>query len=570
MNGDEKKEWEKQQIFKRSGNLFEFFFQHNAKKDDKKSENHQAPFEDLFRSFSGANSKKFSDRKSFEKQFKNSKENLELEKERARQAQELKRQQAELLRHQHILKRQQEEEARLAHILLQQEERKRQEKLQRQREEQLRQERARRAEEERQRRLEEERQRQLEEERQRKLEEEKERRREQERKRKRRNSNFFENPLGGNFYERNDRREQRQAPRDKQAQNTRYGNQFENNRDKHAKSHQSNSRSQFREYNNFEKNSFGQRHAKEPDAGFQSKNDRQTNSQQLKLTKGTDGRWYYKDQTGNWKHYKASDHKQESKFESFRSSGQRAESSSNRRQDNSKYIKGNDGKWYTNPDFSESNQYRQSRDHQRRQEADSSRQAHQGNDVFYQRSAQNLPTGLFRNDRGQITDRIGNIYERTSNGQYRVVLTAAQAKERLQQQLRTHKQTDFLQSTREQQQPTPTPSKQQIFHDATGNVYFKDPQGNLIRIKPGSQGGTNQNSNSRSRQASDGYSYRDPNKAEQQKGWYAREHDRSRYRDDYQQQNSRSRDHYDSYSRSGHRERQHRSSQKYRPLHEEL
>ena len=608
LDDDQVKDWEKQQTIERSSNLFEFFFKRNSNSNEEKESN-RTPFEDLFRSFTGGNSKKFEDRESFERQFKNSKENLAREKRRVeeqeRQKQELKRQQEELQRHQEILRQQQLEEERLRRVLIrQQEEKKRQERLRRQQEEQLRQERLRRAEEERLRRTEEERLRRAEEERQKRAEEERRLREEQERQREeqRRNSYFSENSPNRNYYDWSDRNRrnsdygradsfydgyQKKPPSEKHAYDMRVDNVYERSRSEEdrfrspTQRHPDGYRPQSSKYESFRPESdrtdfgnvYSQRRVRNSEINLRSRRDRFMNDVQdsRRLTQGRDGRWYYKDQTGRWRLHERSppDRNHRSDSQSFRTAfDQRANTKSPERQkpDNGDYVRGTDGKLYMKVNPPRSEEQRQPREHRRPDEAGSPQQAPRRNEGFTQSPVRDLPRGLFRNDRGQISDRIGNLYERAVNGQYRVVLTAAQAKERLKQQLRSHKQADLLRAHGRQQSADPPPSKQEIFHDPTGNVYVKDQQGNLIKIKPGNRDRTTRDSNPQRSQASVEYSHRDPRMTRQQKSGYAKEQERTGGYEGQQESGGR----HDSYSRYAGRQRQQREYHGYRPLHEEL
>ncbi|XP_076804833.1 uncharacterized protein LOC143448822 [Clavelina lepadiformis] len=147
-------------------------------------------------------------------------------------------------------------------------------------------------------------------------------------------------------------------------------------------------------------------------------------------------------------------------------------------------------------------------------------------------TSSDLPRGLFYNERQQISDRIGNIYERFPDGRYKLFMAASEARQRLKDQLRNHKQSDFLKPKGEER-PTPPPPlpKQQVYHDSEGNVFVKDAHGNLIKVQPGQQGKAqthHQQQQSHTRQEmprkdKTGFSYEDPNQRRAEQKWRKQE-----------------------------------------------
>ena len=570
LDADEVKEWEKEKNLERTSNLFEFFFQHKSK-GGKTENDHSTPFEDLFRSFSSENPTRFRDQKTFEQQFKNSKEyaaaqeRIKQAEEQKRQEEILKQQQQELQRHQEILRRQEEEQIRLETILKQQEEERQRAILQRQKEELERQERAR----------------------QQKIEEE--RRREEQARRQQQAKHHYNQPhqtrsphdpryansekeyasqdphrSHSNSYTRannaHDRGSYSNIPDEQYAydQWQRQGNQGVNQAydGRYKSQHYTNRENQPR-------NSYAheQRASSDPYSKPQDKR---------KYTKGTDGRWYYKGNDGRWK-LRDDSYSDDRKRRPTSANTQSTSSDSYTDKDGKVYVRGNDGNWYMrvdSPSTSRSQERSQHRtqSHQRTTDSYQHQQERQNADRFSQQrhtdSAHILPRGLFRNDRGQISDRIGNLYERMQDGRYRVVLSAAAAKERLKEQLRSHKQADLLRHHRDPNPPQ-TPPKQQIYHDATGSVYVKDSHGNLIKVKPGQQERTPSDPNS-------GYSYRDPDVARQQKRWHRPSQEQTYQQPSqhqFQQHSYHSQDQAHTYSQ---KQRYQQQSYHNHPIHEEL
>ena len=609
LDADDVKQWEKEKTLERTSNIFEFFFQHHSK-GGKTKESHQTPFEELFRSFSGENSQRFRDQKTFEQQFKNSKEFVaQQEKERQKQAQEqkrqeeiLKQQQLELQRHQEILMRQKQEQIRLEQVFKQQQEEKRQrEILQRRKEQEERQERIRLQ------KLEEEERRQAEIERQEQMNYANSERSRTYSSQDRSGSNQesrYTGPLDGDSRERNRRFHddtwRHESAADRQRTSSRSSDashdyqQSERLSDRRSRSfnqdyttQQRHQQDKARTYSQ-DSGYYDQRSSEFSKQQFRSSDSFESNGQKKKYIQGTDGRWYYKGPDGRWKVAEKPPNDPYKDREATRSNAnpRSSQSSETYTDENGKvYVKGSDGNWYMRIEppsktqqRSEQQSYQQARyQHQPKSESYArSQQSQQHSGHFSQSSSTDdkLPRGLFRNDRGQVSDRIGNLYERLRDGRYRVVVTAAEAKERLKEQLRNHKQSDLLRHNRDPIRQHSN-SKQQIFHDATGNVYVKDQQGNLIKVKPGHHGSKNPTPTEQATSAGrDGYSYKDPNVAWQQKRWHRPDQDESRsYRQQQQAQQQAgtsyhgSRDRRSSYSN---RQEYQRRSYGHRPLHEEL
>ena len=98
----------------------------------------------------------------------------------------------------------------------------------------------------------------------------------------------------------------------------------------------------------------------------------------------------------------------------------------------------------------------------------------------YNERTQKAPKSLFRNNRGEIVDKSGNIYERLPDGQIRLKTPAANAKQQAyHQQQRANQQQEQTKDPDKQQQTT-----KKIFRDGSGNVYVKDKNGNLIKVNP--------------------------------------------------------------------------------------
>ena len=580
LDADQVKEWEKEQTVEKSADLFEFFFKHRS---GEKKEN-STPFEDLFRSFSEKqDSKRFRDKKTFEKQFRNSKEWFEQERIKQKQAEEavrlkeeetLRKQNEELMRQQEIIRRQQQEQLRLQVLI------KKQQEEQRKKEEEERLELLRRKQE------------------QQRIQEERERQRMQQ-------SEQYQYSLKHEAYKRygannqDDRYRQRD---DRNRPHNEYWSQSDGGTRRQDDSieksdnfgREEQRRQPVNDYWDFKSANQGQTQQQQSD--FYQRNDRTTEghyrsqndefdrydksyeqysepaSDSRKYFRGTDGRYYYKARDGQWK---ARDSRVQDKNENVRH--QKGGRDSYTDKNGKVYVKGSDGNWYMRMDPpTERAGSQQNADFNKNQPQ--FKQQEQRSPGYSNSDSPTLPRGLYRNDRGQILDRIGNVYERLLDGKYRVALTAAEAKARLKEHLRNHNQADFL---RRNPQPTPpSASKQQIFHDTTGNVYIKDNQGNLIKVKPGNQGKKTPEYSTAQEQ---GYSYKDPNIAWQQKRWHrqsqegAQNYNQRLYTQ--QQQHSKYNYHTQNYqnAHANHRQQQRQQqqsyssrNQNYRPLHEEL
>ena len=249
-----------------------------------------------------------------------------------------------------------------------------------------------------------------------------------------------------------------------------------------------------------------------------------------RYTKGTDGKWYFKGDDGRWKvHDGPPPQAHKKKKQAPESPGkepngpEQAQKSQSREasytdENGNFFVRGADGNWYmrVKPPSSGENDFQRNteseRSHGNHQAGpDSARNAQTVREEADKREQfqEKLPHGLFRNNRNEVSDQIGNIYEKQRNGRFMIVRLSEEGKARLRERLQRQKD-EFNKRVREerekeerqraeleraereragQRRPNEGPgtAKNQVFRDGMGNVFVKDAHGNLIKVKSGGQ-----------------------------------------------------------------------------------
>jgi len=153
-----------------------------------------------------------------------------------------------------------------------------------------------------------------------------------------------------------------------------------------------------------------------------------------KFTRGTDGKWYFKNHQGRWE---VGDPDQEENEDE----DQESYTDSN----GNVYVKGKDGSWYmrvkTPPKKSS------------------------------KRSSRNLPQGLFYDENNEVVDKTGNFYKRRVDGKYVKTSSAKKPSLANREQRKAH---NIAQNDKN------------FFRDGEGNMFLKDVHGNLIKVKKNS------------------------------------------------------------------------------------
>ena len=150
-----------------------------------------------------------------------------------------------------------------------------------------------------------------------------------------------------------------------------------------------------------------------------------------KFTRGTDGKWYFKNHQGRWE---VGDPEKEENEEEDQESY--TDSTGN------VYVKGKDGSWYM----------RVKTPHKEPKK----------------RPSRNLPQGLYYDDDNRVVDKAGNPYKRRVDGKYVRDKTSRNPSPASHERRKAH---NIAQNDKN------------FFRDGEGNMFLKDVHGNLLKVK---------------------------------------------------------------------------------------